>query len=177
MNIKILCQLAFVLMLALGNSGCCTYMLVDSTHYQTQDTFNPSAVYQTTNNAGFALKGTRYNDATEHGLTNASHVFVLLPKEKLVPANLRTKGTLTLREIQNFTADNTIGLKTKTQLPANYNLVANLPPNHTSLVLQKHHPRRIRYVLVPFTLAADVVTFPIIQLPLLIIIEVKGVCP
>jgi hypothetical protein len=161
MKIKIFFLLAIVAALALGGSGCCTYLLVDSTRYTTRDTFNPSAMYQTTNHDSFALEGARFNDATEHGLSNSNHVFVLMPKARLLPPNLRTNDTLSLGDIQTLPEDYTKRLKTKTRLPDNYERIAGLPANHAGLVLQEHHPRRVRYVFTPFTVAADVATAPI----------------
>lgn len=166
MNIKILCQLAFLLALALGNSGCCTYLLVNSTHYQTQDTFNPLALYAKTNDSDtLALEGTRYNDATEHGLTNASHAFVVLPRmEGAIPFNTHPDFRLSADNVQALLPTYPGYIKTlkiMARQPAAFSKVADLPPNKISLVVQEHHPRRIRYVFVPFTLAADAATSPI----------------
>lgn len=142
-------------------SGCCTYLLLDSTHYKTRDTFNPSALYQATNHADFALGGTRFKNSTEHGQTNASTAFVIMPKKELVPENLRMNDMLSLEDLQILPPDYTKGLKTKTQLPAKYTEMTTYPTNNVSIVLKEHHPRRYRYVFVPVAVMADVVTFPI----------------
>jgi hypothetical protein len=161
MKTKIIFQFILLALLAAGGSGCCTYLLVDSTHYTTRDIFRPSAVYETTNLDSIALEGTRYNDATEHGLSNSNHVFVILPEGTLPPPNLQSNVTLSAGDVRTLPPDYVQGLKIKTQLPANFEKKATLPPNNTSLLVKEHHPRRIRYVFVPFTLAADVATAPI----------------
>ena len=142
-------------------SGCCTYFLVSSTHYTTHDTFNPSSLYQATNREDFALNGTRFKNSTEHEQANASAAFVIMPREKLVPENLRTNDTLSLEDLQILPTDYTKGLKTKTTLPAKYIQIASFPTNDVSIVVKEHHPRRYRYVFVPVTVVADIVTSPI----------------
>jgi hypothetical protein len=149
------------IVLAWFASGCCTYMLVDSTHYTTRDTFNPSAVYQSTNRENFALQGTRFKNSTEHGQTNASAAYVIMPREKILPENLRTNDMLSLADVQVLPTDYTKGLKTKTQLSVKYAEMTTFPINNVSIVLKEHHPRRYRYVFVPFTVAADILTSPI----------------
>lgn len=160
-NTRIILQLALAVVLSTCGSGCCTYLLVDSTRYTTKDTFNPSAVYQTTNLQKVALEGTRFKDSSEQGQANASHVFIIMPKDKLVPANLRDNSTFSIDDIQTLQPGLIKGLKTESQLPASFKKVADLPPNNASVVLKEHHPRRIRYVFVPITAAVDVATAPL----------------
>src|SRR5215469_10580097 len=169
MNLRMVVQMVIAVMLCTFGSGCCTYMLVDATKYTTRDTFNPSAVYQTTNRHCYALEGTRYNNATEQGLSNSNLAFVIMPKAKMVPENLRTNDTLSINDIHELSTNYTIGLKTKIKLPANYEKIADLSTNDTYITLKEHHPKRIYYVFVTATVAADIVTFPFIQLPVIII--------
>src|ERR1700744_2592705 len=107
MPVKVRTAVHFVAAIALAwlASGCCTYLLVDSTHYTTRDTFNPSALYEKTNHADFALGGTRFKNSTEHGETNATAAFVIVPKKELVPENLRTNDMLFLEDLQILPVD------------------------------------------------------------------------
>jgi hypothetical protein len=162
MNIKIILHLLIATALCAFGSGCCTYLLVDSAKYTTHDTFNPSAVYQTTNNRhSFALEGTRYNNSSEQGLSNSNLAFVIMPKAKLIPSNLRTNDTLSIGDIQTLPPDYTKSLKTKNALPANYEKITTLSTNSTYITIKDHHPKRVYYVFVPLTVAADIVTAPV----------------
>lgn len=172
MKLKIVFQLIIAAMLCAFGSGCCTYLLVDSAKYTTHDTFNPSAVYLVTNRPSFALEGTRYNNSSEQGLSNSNLAFVILPKAKLLPANLRTNATLSIDNIQTLPTHYTKGLKTKTTLPPNYQKIATLSTNDTYLTIKDHHPKRAYYFFVPLTVAADIVTAPI-QIAVIIVFWAK----
>jgi hypothetical protein len=161
MKIRMVIHLVAAIALVWLASGCCTYLLVSSTHYTTHDTFNPSSLLQTTNHADFALQGTKYKNSTEHEQADASPAFVIMPKKELVPENLRTNDTLSLEDLQILPTDYTKGLKTKSQLPAKYTEIASFPTNNVSVVVKEYHPRRYRYVFVPVTVVADIVTSPI----------------
>lgn len=173
MNIKIILHLVFAALLCTFGSGCCTYLLVDSAKYTTHDTFNPSAVYQTTNRHCFVLEGTRYNNSSEQGLSNSNFAFVIMPKAKLLPANLRTNNTLSIEDIQTLPPNYTKGLKTKATLPANYEKIATLSTNSTYITIKDHHPKRAYYLFVPLTVAADIVTAPI-QIAVIIVFWAKS---
>lgn len=160
-KIKALFLLALLALLASGTTGCCTYLLVSSTHYKTQDTFNPSAVYETTNRDIMALEGTRYKNATDHGYASPSHVFVVLPQGVLPPPILQSNVTASAGDTRTLPSDYAKGVKIKTQLPPGYAKISDFPANNTAIVVAEHHPRRIRYVFVPFTLVADAATSPI----------------
>jgi hypothetical protein len=159
-NKRIVLHVALAVVLSICGSGCCTALLLGSAKYTSRDTFNPSALYQTTNRDGFALKGTQFKDTIGYYQANTSRVFVIMPKEQLVPINLRTNNTLSLSEIQTLQPERIKGAKTKTQLPANFEKVADLPPNGARLVLKEHHRRRIYYVFVPVTVGVDAATAP-----------------
>ncbi len=161
MKIRIAVHFVAAIALAWLASGCCTYVLVSSTHYTTHDTFNPSSLYQTTNREDFALQGMRYKNSTEREQSDASAAVVIMPKKNLIPENLQTNDTLSLEDLKTLPTDYTKTLKIKTQLPAKYEEIASFPTNDVSIVLKEHHPRRYRYVFVPVTVVADIVTSPI----------------
>ena len=172
MKLKIVYSLLVAAVLCVFGSGCCTYLLVDSAKYTTHDTFNPSAVYQTTNRHSFALEGTRYNNSSEEGLSNSNLAFVILTKAKLLPANLRTNATLSIDDIQTLPPGYTKGLKTKAALPANYEKIATLSTNSTYITIKDHHPKRAYYLFVPLTVTADIVTAPI-QIAVIVVFWAK----
>lgn len=161
MKLKILFLLALLALLAGGTTGCCTYLLVSSTHYKTQDTFNPSAIYETTNRDTIALEGTRFQNATDHQQANPGHVFVLLPPGELPPAILQAGATSSTGDMRTLPPDYLKKLKIKTQLPSGYEKISEIPTNNITIIVAEHHPRRVRYVFAPFTLVADAATSPV----------------
>jgi hypothetical protein len=160
-KIKILFVLALFVLLAFGSTGCCTYLLISSTHYETQDTFNPSALYEITNHNTIAMGGTRFKNVTDHGHANPGHVFVILPTGILPPPILQSNVTLSVSDVRTLPPDYAKEIKIKTHLPPTFAKISDCPTNNTTFVVGEHYPRRIRYIFVPFTLAADAATSPI----------------
>lgn len=158
MKIRIAIHLVVAIALVLFASGCCTALLVNSASYTTRDTFSPSAVYQTTNRDSFALEGIRFNEG--HG-SPTNHVFVIMPKANLMPLGLRTNDSLSIDDIKTLQPPYTKGLKTKKQLPPEYEKIHSLRPNQASIVIREHHPKAGLYVFLPVTVAADIVTSPV----------------
>ena len=161
MNLRMICLMAMVALLATFATGCCTTELVYTAEYTTHDKLNPSAVYQTTNHDSFALEGTRFNDDSERGVNNSNHVFVLAPKANIKPLDLRTNDNLSINDINSLDSAYTKNLNTKKQLPANYQKVADLPTNNVSIVIKDRHPKRAMLVFLPVTVAVDAATSPL----------------
>jgi hypothetical protein len=77
------------------------------------------------------------------------------------PPILQSNVTLSVTDMRTLPPEYAKRLQIKTQLPSGYKKTTDLPTNNTTFVVGEHHPRRVRYVFVPFTLAADAVTSPI----------------
>jgi hypothetical protein len=161
MKTKIAFQFVFLATITLWMNGCCTASLVQNSGRRTADTFSPSAVYRTTNHNTFALEGTRHNDTTVFKVSPSVHSYLIIPKTSLASANLPTNEPLSLAEIRTFPAAFTLHLKTTKKLSANYEKIANLPNNDVNFEIKEHHPGRVKFVLLPFSVAADAATLPL----------------
>jgi hypothetical protein len=88
-------------------------------HEKTIDDFNPSAIYQSTNNYSFALEGTIHNYlkiAVEKNywrhLNSGVHTYLIIQQKQLQFANL-TSETNTLAELKKLSSDQTKHFQTK----------------------------------------------------------------
>jgi hypothetical protein len=167
MKTKIIFHLVFVIALATFATGCCTASLMSKFHEKTIDDFNPSAIYQSTNNDSFALEGTIHNYlriAVEKNywrhLNSGVHTYLIIPQKQLQFTNL-TDETNTLAEIKKLSPDQTKHFKTKNTLPSNFQKVADLPKNEVWIDAGEHRPNGGLIIFIPFTVAADVALSPI----------------
>jgi hypothetical protein len=158
MKMKIVFQVTLAVALAMFASGCCTGQLLDTFKQRTADTFNPTAVYQTTNRETFALEGTRHNHP-EYSQPQI-HAYLFIPQKNFASTNFQTGEKLSLTKIKELPPKVTLHLKSKDKLPSNYAKVVDLPKNDINLEIKEHHPGRAVIIFIPFTFACDVVTFP-----------------
>jgi hypothetical protein len=180
MKTKIVFHLALVVALAAFATGCCTASLMSKFHVKTIDDFNPSAIYQSTNNDYFALEGTIHNYlkiAVEKNhfrhLNSGVHSYLIIPRKQLQFADL-TNNTNTITDIKKLSPDQTKHFKTKDTLPSNFQKVTDLPKNDVWIDAGEHRPNGGIIIFVPFTVAADVALIPI-YLPFVIALEIGGV--
>lgn len=158
MNAKIVFRCLVIITLIMLMPGCFTRSALKNYQSRTADTFNPSAVYQAPNHDGFVLEGIRHNNP-EYSQPSL-HAFVLIPKERLASVHLQTNQDLSLEQIRRLPPDLTTRLKSKKQLPSNYEKIASLPPNDINFELKVHHPGRAVFMVLPFTVVFDVATSP-----------------
>lgn len=159
--------------LALFATGCCTTSLMVTYHKRNVDYFNPSAVYQATN-ANFVLEGVYSNEPVHASdVTERFHGYIAIPQEVLSAQNFEATSNLSLDQIGDFQSQLTRPLKTEKTLSPDHQKVADLPENDIGLQVNARYPNRAIILLIPFSIAADIVTFPI-QLPVFIILNPKG---
>jgi len=179
-KVKIVFYLALLIALATFATGCCTTSLMSKFHEKTIDDFNPSAIYQSTNNDCFALEGTIHNYlkiAAEPNyfrhLNSGVHTYLIIPQKQLQFADLANE-TNTLAEIKKLSPDQTKHFKTENKLSSNFQKVADLPKNDVWIDAGEHRPNGGIIIFVPFTVAADIALIPI-YLPMIIAVGINGV--
>jgi hypothetical protein len=167
MKTKIVFHLALVVALATFATGCCTAMLVGDSKEKTTDTFNPSAVYQSTNGDGFALQGIRHNNPDNN--KPPLQTYLIISQASLASQHLQTNSNLSLNDVKKLSADLAKHPDVQKTLPASYVKVADLPKNDIGLDVKEHHPKRVELIFIPFSVAVDVATSPI-QIPFFLLL-------
>lgn len=151
-------------MLCLLMTGCSTYLLVNRSNREADDTFVPKAVFQSTNGGDLALEGklARYNEKPE-GKKAHMHAdsYLLLPSIAFGSGPFPTNGRAALMRIERPPPDHTAQHpKIQPSLPSGYLKICALPPEGYWLVVKKHYPDRGVLFFLPFTVALDAATFP-----------------
>ena len=161
MKLKLIlgCSVSLILLATLS-TGCCTYVTAYHSGHKTQDTFNLSAVYQSTNSNSFALEGMRDN-YYRHTNKPPFLAYLMIPRNHLISIQLQTNQNISLETLGKNPAAFKTGLKSKTALPSDYIKIADLPKNDLNLEVKSHHPYRMLIILLPLTVAADIVLLPI----------------
>ena len=177
MKTKIAIHCASIVALATLMMGCCTQSLLQRTKEVTLNSFSPSAAYQTTNGTDLGLEGIsreHFNYQAEYfwHTQPGVHTYLIIPGESLAFQHQQTDGNFFLGEIKKLPHGLTKSLKPKNKLPSDYKKVADLPKNEIYLDVETTRPSTAAstttaILFMPFTIAFDIVTFPI-QLPFLL---------
>ena len=158
--------LGIVALIALSG-GCCTQAVLDTSKSQHTYLFNPSAVYQLTNEDRVAIEGAYSNPPpTTYLGTPRLHGYLILSTTDMTSKCFWTNGIESLTDIKKVPKQVTLSLKPRNTLPSSYEKTADLPPNDIAIEIDQTHPNRAGLIFMPFAIAIDIALLPI-ELPVI----------